>query len=168
MATGTLGSTPQKGRSMSLTRCSRALVPLLVASTIAVAPSSAADATSCKDLATVVSGTVGAQGENIASIDAGWLKGTLTARFTITGAIGDAFTIESVGTIATKHGAIDVRTTGTLSYTTATTVVFAADGPLTGGDGKYAHATGHLNFTGSADLGAGTFTETIDGDVCRH
>jgi hypothetical protein len=36
---------------------------------------------------------------------------------------------------------------------------------LTGGDGKRADTTGHLTFGGGTHLAAGTFTETIGGEV---
>jgi hypothetical protein len=152
---------------MILKCLARPLLLVLIAVTAVVAPPAVAAATPCKAVTTTVSGTVEPNGDNSAPFAAGWLKGTLIARFTITGTVGEAFTIESTGTIVTKHGSINVDTVGTLSFSSATSVTFAADGPVTGGDDKYAHATGFLTFSGNADLAAGTFTEAIDGEICR-
>lgn len=44
-------------------------------------------------------------------------------------------------------------------------ISFKASGPVTGGTGRFAGATGHLTFIGSADLGTGEFSETVTGTL---
>jgi hypothetical protein len=44
-------------------------------------------------------------------------------------------------------------------------ISFKASGPITGGTGRFAGATGRLAFTGSADLATGEFSETVSGTL---
>src|SRR6266568_3135834 len=44
---------------------------------------------------------------------------------------------------------------------TPSVILYDVAGPITGGTGRYAGATGALAFFGSADLAAGTFTDTV-------
>jgi hypothetical protein len=125
-----------------------------------------AAAGSCARVDTVVHGTVASNGENSADIHGGPIKGTINARFTTVGPSPDGLVIESTGTIATKRGSISVESSGVLELNDPL-AIFHATGIVTGGTAKFAHATGDLTFSGTADLGAGTFTEYITGEICR-
>ena len=51
-----------------------------------------AEAKPCKPVSTVVNGTVEPDGSNTAPMTARWLRGTLTAQFSVTGTVGDGRT----------------------------------------------------------------------------
>ncbi len=44
-------------------------------------------------------------------------------------------------------------------------ISYEASGPVTGGTGRFAGATGNLTFTGVADLATGEFSETVSGTL---
>jgi hypothetical protein len=44
-------------------------------------------------------------------------------------------------------------------------ITFLVSGPITGGTGKFAGASGQLTFDGTADLSAGTLSEVITGTI---
>ncbi len=141
--------------------------PALAAILFGTTPASAHEGR-CLRLDTVVSGSVGENGANTAPIHDGQIDGTLNAKFEFTGQTGEVFTIRSSGEIVTKKGSIFLQTTGTLTFTSQTSVSFVADGPVTGGTDRYLNATGYLDFDGTADLAAGTFSEGINGTICRN
>ena len=60
-------------------------------------------------------------------------------------------------------GTLTVGVTGTFNIATGD---FTAAGPVTNSTGKLAGATGELTFTGNENLATGTFTETVDGNIC--
>lgn len=45
---------------------------------------------------------------------------------------------------------------------------FDASGPVTGGTGRFAGATGRMTFTRSADLATGEFSETVSGTLATR
>jgi hypothetical protein len=95
----------------------------------------------------------------------GLLNGTTNAHFDVDLTGGPpVFPIAGTLTLTTKHGTLTVNLTGTLDVSTG---AFNATGPITGGTGKLAGATGTLSFSGVENLATGAFTETITGTLCR-
>ena len=140
---------------------------MVVATALVLGSPVAAEPVGCREVDTDVVGTIGpAPTQSTALIHDGYLKGTLSAEFTITGAAGSSFTFETVGSIVTKHGTVAATATGTL-VVTGTTATFEGEGPVTGGTGKFDELTGNLRYSGDADFAAGTFTESITGTVCK-
>jgi hypothetical protein len=94
----------------------------------------------------------------------GILNGTTAASFMITGAVSPTvLTFTGTVTLTTKRGTLTVGIAGTLDVTTG---AFDATGPVTGGTGRFAGATGTLRFQGVQDLVTGSFTETVRGTIC--
>ena len=105
-------------------------------------------------------------GNTIATIrQAGFLNGTTSGHFDITGGAPPEFTIAGTVVFTAKHGTLTVNLSGTFNVATGE---FTASGPVAGGTGKLAGATGNLTFTGVENLETGAFTETITGTVCRQ
>ena len=103
-------------------------------------------------------------GNTVATIrQAGFLNGTTSGHFDISGA-PPVFTINGTVVFTAKHGTLTVNLTGTFNVATGE---FTASGPVSGGTGKLAGATGNLTFTGVENLETGAFTETIIGTICR-
>jgi len=94
----------------------------------------------------------------------GVLNGTTTAHFDITGGSIPMFTIAGTIVFTTKHGTLTANVSGTFDVSTGE---FAATGPISGGTGKFAGATGTLTFSGVENLTTGAFTETVTGTLCR-
>lgn len=97
----------------------------------------------------------------------GLLHGTTQGQFTST-ATADPHVFTLTGTVTftpnnTNYGTLTLAVTGTFNTAVGD---FAASGPVTGSTGKLAGATGNLTFTGNENLAAGTFTETVDGNIC--
>jgi hypothetical protein len=93
----------------------------------------------------------------------GPLNGTTSGHFVTAGA-PPVFAISGTVTFTTKHGALVATVAGTLDVATG---AFTATGPVSGGTGMLAGATGTLTFAGVENLSTGAFTETITGTICR-
>lgn len=93
----------------------------------------------------------------------GVLNGTTSAHFDITGGTPPALTFAGTVVLSTEDGTLTVGIAGTFNVATGE---FRASGPVTGGMGELAGATGSLRFAGVEDLASGRFTETVKGRIC--
>lgn len=96
----------------------------------------------------------------------GLLQGTTAAAFTVTGATPTGITFDGDLTFTTNRGTLTVQLVdGTLDLATG---AFVASGDVVDATGKLDGATGTLTFEGVQDLQdpAGSFTETVVGEVC--
>ena len=93
----------------------------------------------------------------------GRLNGTTSGQFAITGA-PPVFTIAGTVVFTAKHGTLTANVAGTFDVTSG---AFKASGPVSGGTGNLAGATGILTFAGVENLATGVFTETITGMLCQ-
>ena len=95
----------------------------------------------------------------------GLLQGTTEAAFQATGPTPTGIAFSGQITFSTNRGTLSVDLDGTLDLTTGD---FSASGDVGGGTGKLASATGTLTLAGTQDLldPAGSFTETVSGEVC--
>jgi len=95
----------------------------------------------------------------------GLLQGTTKAAFQVTGSIPTGIAFAGDITFTTKRATLTVDLDGTLDLTTGE---FAASGDVSGATGKLAGATGTLTLAGVQDLldPAGSFTETVSGEIC--
>jgi len=141
-----------------------ALVGALAVTGVAQADGSSDDDGGCR---TVKANGVGQDlggGNTIATItQGGILNGTTAAHFDINGGAFPTFTFAGTVTFTTKRGTLAVAISGTFNVATGD---FAASGPITGGTGRFAGATGTLTFAGNENLQTGTFTETVQGTIC--
>ena len=118
----------------------------------------------CSDInATGVGQDLGGGNTTATIRNAGFLNGTTSGHFEISGA-PPVFTITGTVVFSAKHGTLTVNLSGTFNVATGE---FSASGPVAGGTGKLAGATGNLTFTGVENLETGAFTETIVGTVCK-
>jgi len=95
----------------------------------------------------------------------GHLQGTTEAAFQITDPTPTGFTFVGDLTFTTNRATLTVALDGTLNVVTGE---FAASGTVTGSTGKLEGASGTLTFEGVQDLAdpAGSFTETVKGEIC--
>jgi hypothetical protein len=97
--------------------------------------------------------------------DAGLLQGTTQAAFTIVAPTPVGFAFAGNLVVSTNRATLTVALTGTLDVTTGD---FTATGPVAAATGKLSGASGQLTLSGVQDLAdpAGSFTETVTGDIC--
>ena len=95
----------------------------------------------------------------------GLLQGTTKAAFQVTGATPTGISFAGDITFTTNRATLTVDLDGTLDLTTGE---FAASGDVIGATGKLDGATGSLTLAGVQNLldPAGSFTETVSGDIC--
>ena len=95
----------------------------------------------------------------------GLLQGTTEAAFQVTGSTPTGIAFAGAITFTTNRGTLSVDLDGTLDLTTGD---FQASGDVSGGTGKLDGATGTLTLAGVQNLldPAGSFTETVSGEVC--
>ena len=95
----------------------------------------------------------------------GLLQGTTEAAFQVTGPTPTGIAFAGAITFTTNRGTLSVNLHGTLDLTTGG---FQASGDVSGGTGKLDGATGTLTLAGVQNLldPAGSFTETVSGEVC--
>ena len=149
---------------MAFTKISACLTLLLAGALLVAAPGEAL----AKDCESVEASGVGQDlggGNTTATISGDpRLRGTTTGRFDVA---GEPPVLQIAGTVVftTQHGTLDVAVTGTFNVSNG---AFSASGPVTGGSSKYAGSGGSLLLKGVENLGDGTFTETIEGTVCKR
>jgi hypothetical protein len=135
--------------------------------TLALGAAQAQSATRDGDCATIHATGVGQDlgaGNTTATIShGGALNGTTSGHFVIGGA-PPVFAITGTVTFTTKHGTLVANVAGTFDVTTG---AFTASGPVSGGTGNLAGATGTLTLSGVENLATGAFTETITGTLCH-
>jgi hypothetical protein len=93
----------------------------------------------------------------------GILNGTTAAMFGITGGTPPVLTFAGTVVFTTKRGTLTIGIAGTFNVATG---AFDASGPVSGGTGRFAGASGMLRLMGVQDLSTGRFTETIRGTLC--
>lgn len=95
----------------------------------------------------------------------GLLQGTTEAAFQVTGFTPDGIVFAGDITFTTKRATLTVDLDGTLDLATGE---FGASGDVGGATGKLEGATGALSLAGVQDLldPAGSFTETVSGEIC--
>ncbi len=100
-----------------------------------------------------------------AEIRSGLLRGTTEAAFTVTGPTPTGIAFDGELTFSTRRGTLTLDLAGTLDLTTGE---FASSGPVRSGTGRFAGAVGTISLDGVQDLTdpAGSFTETVTGEVC--
>lgn len=100
-----------------------------------------------------------------AEIRGGLLKGTTDAAFTVTGPTPTGIAYEGELTFSARRGTLTLDLTGTLDLSTG---AFTTSGPVSAGTEGFVSAVGTISIDGHQDLSdpAGSFTETIDGEVC--
>lgn len=144
---------------------SSAVLTILLAGALLVATPSVALAKDCKPVVATGVGQDLGGGSTTATISGDpRLRGTTAGRFDVTGLPP---VLQIAGTVAftTHHGTLDVTVTGTFDVSTG---AFSASGPVTGGSSRYAGPGGSLLLEGVENLSDGTFTETIEGTVCKR
>ncbi len=95
----------------------------------------------------------------------GLLQGTTEAAFQVTGATPTGIAFAGDITFTTNRATLMVDLDGTLDLATGE---FSASGDVREATGKLDGATGSLTLAGVQDLldPAGTFTETVSGEIC--
>ena len=95
----------------------------------------------------------------------GLLQGTTEAAFQVTGLTPTGIAFAGDITFTTNRATLSVDLDGTLDLTTGE---FAASGDVSGATGKLDGATGTLTLAGVQNLldPAGSFTETVSGEIC--
>ena len=95
----------------------------------------------------------------------GLLQGTTAAAFVITDPTPPTFAFNGDLTFTTNRATLTVALVGDLDVMTGD---FSASGPVIASTGKLAGASGTLAFNGVQDLAdpAGSFTETVRGEIC--
>ena len=93
------------------------------------------------------------------------MQGTTEAAFQVTGLTPTGIAFSGVITFTTNRGTLSVDLDGTLDLTTGD---FRASGDVSGATGKLDGATGTLTLAAVQNLldPAGSFTETVSGEVC--
>ena len=137
---------------------------LLVVAGAPAASARANDDDDCRRIKAVGVGQDLGFGNTTATISRGGiLNGTTAAHFDITGGAPPKLTFTGTVVFTTKRGTLTVDIAGTFNISTGT---FAASGPVTGGTGAFAGATGKLKFAGVENLATRVFTETVKGRIC--
>jgi hypothetical protein len=100
-----------------------------------------------------------------AKIRSGLLRGSTEAAFTITGATPTGISFAGELTFFTQRGTLTLDLEGALDLSTGE---FTSSGPVRSGTGRFAGAVGTISLDGLQDLTdpAGSFTETVTGEVC--
>lgn len=95
----------------------------------------------------------------------GLLQGTTEAVFQVTGGTPTGIAFAGDITFTTNRATLTVDLEGTLDLATGE---FSASGDVSGATGKLGGATGTLTLAGVQNLldPAGSFTETVSGEVC--
>ena len=93
----------------------------------------------------------------------GLLQGTTEATFVPSGLSGNVLSFDGFVTFTTNKATLTVTIQGTFDLGSG---AFSASGPVTASTGKLAGATGNLSLNGVENLSDGSFTETIDGEIC--
>jgi hypothetical protein len=95
----------------------------------------------------------------------GLLQGTTEAAFEVTGSTPTGIAFAGDLTFTTNRATLTVNLDGTLDLTTGD---FGASGDVSEATGKLDGATGTLNLAGMQNLRdpAGSFTETVSGEIC--
>jgi len=95
----------------------------------------------------------------------GLLQGTTEAAFQVTGPTPTGIAFAGDITFTTNRGTLSVDLDGTLNLTTGE---FRSSGDVSGATGKLDGATGTLTLAGVQSLldPAGSFTETVSGEIC--
>ncbi len=95
----------------------------------------------------------------------GLLQGTTEAAFQVTGFTPTGIAFAGDITFTTNRATLTVALDGTLDTATGE---FRASGDVSGATGKLGGATGTLTLAGVQDLldPAGSFTETVSGEIC--
>jgi hypothetical protein len=96
-------------------------------------------------------------------IGGGLLHGTTLGQFSIDSVIPPVASFHGTVTFTTKHGTAVVAVNGVLDITTGQ---FSAAGPVSGGTGKLADASGNIALQGTQDLATGAFVEDVSGLLC--
>jgi len=147
-------------------RSVRSLLCVLVSALFVVSGAqagSASDGQGCKSInATGVGQDLGGGNTTATISHDGRLNGTTSGHFDISGA-PPVFATNGTVTFTTNHGTLVATVAGTFDVTTG---AFTASGPVSGGTGKLAGASGTLTFSGVENLATGAFTETITGSIC--
>ena len=144
--------------------CCATLGSLLVVGAAPAMPTTASEEDECHRVKAVGVGQDLGGGNTTATIShAGFLNGTTTAHFDITGGTPPVLTFAGTVVFAAKHGTLTVDIAGTFNVATG---AFDATGSVRSGTGKFAGATGTLTFSGVEDFSTGAFTETITGRIC--
>ena len=93
------------------------------------------------------------------------MQGTTEAAFQVTGLTPTGIAFAGGITFTTNRGTLSVDLDGTLDLTTGD---FRASGDVSGATGKLDGATGTLTLAAVQNLldPAGSFTETVSGEVC--
>jgi hypothetical protein len=143
------------------------ILGIVAASLVVLSPVQVAAAgVSCHTINATGAGQDLGGGNTTAQIsEGGLLQGTTAASFSIVDVSGfpPILGIAGAVTFTTNKGTLTAGVAGTLNVLTGD---FAAAGPVTGATGKLAGATGSLSFAGNENLGTGSFTETITGNIC--
>jgi len=142
------------------------IVGLAVGGIIPAAAAQPGTKTKCKAVSAVAAGQGGFLSDGTIRTTATvtkdpLLKGTLEGQFALTGNPSPNIPFAGQITFTTKKGTLTVQAAGTLAATGA----FETTGPVSGGTGNFAGATGYLDVEGSQDQ-TGAFTETIEGQIC--
>jgi hypothetical protein len=96
-------------------------------------------------------------------IGGGLLHGSTEAAFTITGLSGTVASFEGAIVFTVNRATLTANVAGTLDLANG---AFSATSSGITGTGKLAGATGNLSFNGMENLSDGSFTETINGEIC--
>ncbi len=140
-------------------------VVIAVALTV-VAPATVFGGASCRNINATGVGQDHGGGQTVGQIsDGGLLQGTTAASFAITGISGTVASFAGPITFTTNRATLTVDLDGTLNLTTGE---FSASGDVSEGTGKLDGATGTLTLAGVQNLSdpAGSFTETVSGQIC--
>lgn len=113
--------------------------------------------------------TASLDGSLVALEDQGAGRSSALGRYSYTASeVGNLLTFEVLGAaiFATRDGAIFASYSGfTGPGATADDVTYIVGGPITGGTGRYAGASGTLAFDGSGSFATGTLDDTMSGVV---
>jgi hypothetical protein len=149
----------------------------LLAAIVACATAASSAAGEAQKVRRIVGSDVG--GFTIVSVDAAGIATTVDTatghaagigEYTLNAServnLGTLQVTDGVYTIVTKHGTISGTYSGQGAIVNAATGDFTYDvtGPITGGTGKFAGASGTLRFLGSANF-AGTLSDRIVGEL---
>lgn len=147
----------------SIIRRVSVLLTVLVLSTVGLAaPASAGE--SCHTIKAKGVGQDVGDFATVAQIQGGGLlQGTTAAQFVPGILNGTELAFSGDIVFTTNRATLTVSLSGTFDLATG---FFTAAGPVTGATGKLAGASGMLAFEGVQDFAAGTFTETVTGEIC--
>ena len=120
--------------------------------------------TSCHNINATGSGQDLGGGTTQAQVHGGGLlEGTTAAVFVPTGLVGSVLSFNGTVTFTTNQATLTVAVVGSFDLSSG---AFNAAGPVSASTGKLEGATGNLTFNGVESLADGSFTETIDEQIC--